>query len=335
MTLKRILPVVIIILLWNSFSMSQGISKIGTTAAPFLQIGVGSRASAMGEAYTAATEDASSIYWNPAAIDCYRNNDVAANYSEWLASMKFMQFSSVLHLDGVGSFGLSVTSLTVPEMVVTTIEEPEGLGTRYDAADLAIGLSFAKKLTDRFSFGGTFKYINRRIWHENASAIAMDFGVAYQLPWKNIRLGMAILNFGSKLKMQGPDAAVLYDSDPSSSGNNDGVIAMQNTKEWALPLSFRFGLAGDVFKNEMHSLILACDYIHPNDNFSSINVGGEYGFMDYFFARVGYKNIMLDDSESGLTYGFGIKYSLLGADYSYVKMKNLGYIQQFSIKLLL
>ena len=76
MTLKRILPVVII-LFWNSFSMSQVTSKIGTTAAPFLQIGVGSRASAMGEAYSAVAEDASAMCWNPSGIDFYNNNDVA------------------------------------------------------------------------------------------------------------------------------------------------------------------------------------------------------------------------------------------------------------------
>jgi len=331
MTLKRILLTVIILAAWNSFALSQGVSKIGTTAAPFLQIGVGSRASALGEAYTAVSQDASAMYWNPSAIDFYTNNDVSFNYSDWFAGMKFMQAGGVLHVDGLGSFGLAVTSFSTPEMVVTTVEEPDGLGTRFDAADLSLGVSYARKLTDRFSFGASFKYISRRIWHESATAIAMDFGITYQLPLKGMQLGMSILNFGSKLKLEGADLAVLYDPDPSSSGNNDQILADQHTKEWALPLSFRFGLSYNAFQTEYHNLLVAADYIHPNDNFSSINLGAEYGFMNYFFARIGYKNLLLEDSEQGLTYGAGVKYFPFGVDYSYIKMKNLGYVQQFSV----
>lgn len=333
MTLKRILPVIIILLSCNSFSLGQGISKIGTTAAPFLQIGAGSRASALGEAYTAVSEDASALYWNPSGIDCYKNNDLSFNYSDWFAGMKYMYAAGVLHLDGIGSFGLSVTSFSTPEMQVTTVDEPDGLGTRYDAADLALGISYAKKLTDRFSFGSTFKYVSRRIWHESATAIAMDFGITYQMPIKNLQIGMAILNFGSKLKMEGSDLAVLYDPDPSSTGNNDQIIADQHTKEWALPLSFRFGASYKAIESEYNHLIIAADYIHPNDNFSSFNVGAEYGFMEYFYARVGYKSIMLEDTEQNMTFGFGVKYFPFGADYSYIKMKNLGYVQQFSLNL--
>ena len=120
----------------------------------------------------------------------------------------------------------------------------------------------------------------------------------------------------------------------TSSGNNDGTLADQHVKEWALPLSFRAGLSYKVFQNEYNSFMLAGDYIHPNDNFSSVNVGGEYGFMNYFFARVGYQHIFLDDSEQGLTFGAGVKYFPFGVDYSYVKMKNLGYVQQFSVNIL-
>jgi len=334
MTLKRILLIVIILTVWNSFSLSQGVSKIGTTAAPFLQIGAGSRATALGEAYTGVSQDASTMYWNPSGIDCYKDNDVIFNYSDWFAGMKYMYAGGVLHLEGIGSFGLAVTSFSTPEMVVTTVDEPDGIGTRYDASDLCLGVSYAKKLTDRFSFGASFKYISRRIWHENASAIAMDFGITYQLPVQGLQLGMSILNFGSKLKLEGSDLAVLYDADPTSSGNNDGTLADQHVKEWALPLSFRAGLSYKVFQNEYNSFMLAGDYIHPNDNFSSVNVGGEYGFMNYFFARVGYQHIFLDDSEQGLTFGAGVKYFPFGVDYSYVKMKNLGYVQQFSVNIL-
>ncbi|RJP66695.1 MAG: hypothetical protein C4539_11035 [Ignavibacteriales bacterium] len=320
------------VLIYCSYTFGQ-VSKVGTTAAPFLQIGVGSRAAALGEAYTSVTDEASSLYWNPASIDFFANNEVQFNYSDWLADMKFLNAIAVLHIDSYGSFGLSVTSLSTPEMVVRTVDYPEGIGSRFDAADIAMGLSYSKKLTDRFAFGATFKYINRRIWNMNANAIAMDFGIIYKLPLDNMQLGMSILNFGSKLQIQGSDAMVYTDIAEDVIGNNTQILSQLMTKEWALPLSLRFGLSYKVIESEQHHLLLASDYIHPNDNFSSLNFGGEYGFLNHFFVRAGYKSLMLDNAEDGLTFGGGIKYAFFGIDYSYVKMKHLKYVQQFSIKI--
>ncbi len=41
---------------------------IGTTSADFLNLPIGARAAAMGGAYTAISEDASGIFWNPAGL---------------------------------------------------------------------------------------------------------------------------------------------------------------------------------------------------------------------------------------------------------------------------
>ncbi|MCL5028188.1 MAG: PorV/PorQ family protein [Bacteroidetes bacterium] len=331
--MKRLILFITAFLIWQSLSWCQEVSKVGTTAAPFLQIGVGSRATALGEAYTAIPEDVNALYWNPSSLDWFTDNQVSFNYSDWFAGMKFINAAGAIHLGEAGSFGISVTSLTTPYMLVTTVDYPDGIGTKFNAADVALGVSYAKKLMDRFSFGATFKYINRRIWEMNASAFAMDLGILYQLPWENIKLGMSILNFGSKLQMQGVDAIVFHDLDPSMAGNNDQIMADLHTKEWDLPLSLRFGLSYQVIKSGDQEVLLAADYIHPNDNFSSVNVGCEYGFMDHFFARIGYKSLGLQDNQEGLSFGGGIKYQFIGIDYAYVKMKYFDYVQQFSVNL--
>ena len=46
--------------------------KTGTTAASFLELGVGSRAVAMGEAYVAIAEGPTAGYWNPAGLGMMR-----------------------------------------------------------------------------------------------------------------------------------------------------------------------------------------------------------------------------------------------------------------------
>ncbi len=331
--MKRILQIVILPLLLSGIVRCQGVSKVGTSAAPFLEIGVGSRATALAGAYTAIADGPESMYWNPAGIDWFSKDAVSFNYSNWFAGEKFLYAAGVLHLGSVGSFGASVTSLSTPYMLVTTVDYPDGVGQQFDAADIALGVTYARKLMERFSFGATFKYIDRRIWEMNANAMAVDFGILYQLPWQNIKLGMSILNFGSQLQMQGVDAVVTHQLDPTITGSNSQILASLYTREWNLPLSLKVGLSYQVLKNRYNEILLAADFVHPNDNYSFSDVGAEYGFMDHVFLRVGYEQLGLVDSQVGLTWGAGLKFASLGVDYSYIKTKYLGFVDQFTVDL--
>ena len=62
-------PVIVLcVLCCTVFLYGQTINRYGTTTANFLEIGIGSGPSAMGEAYVAVANDISSIYWNPAGL---------------------------------------------------------------------------------------------------------------------------------------------------------------------------------------------------------------------------------------------------------------------------
>jgi hypothetical protein len=78
------------------------------------------------------------------------------------------------------------------------------------------------------------------------------------------------------------------------------------------------------------------DAQHPNDNYESINLGGEYVFNDFLAIRGGYKDLFLPDPEFGMTAGFGLKQLVMGNvslkfDYAFEKLVHLGNIQKFSI----
>lgn len=332
--MKRTVPVILIVTLFAFGTASASeVSKRGTSAAPFLQFGVGGRATGMGMAFTAVANDASTMYWNPAGMERLSSGAITFSYMNWIADMSFINAGIVLKAGSVGSFGISVTSLSTEEMLVRTVQEPEGLGWKFDAADMAIGISYAKDLTDRFSFGGAFKYIQRRIWHMEANAIAADFGILYSLPWQGMKLGISITNFGSKLQMQGIDEVKSIDIDPTMAGNNSAVMTQLRAKEWALPLLFRFGLSYELVKTAANTIIIATDYLHPNDNDESVNVGIEYCYNDLLMLRAGYQALFLKNAEEGLTCGFGLKQGGIGLDYSYNTMEHLGYVNQFTVQL--
>ena len=329
----HVLPLLSLLIV-GSASGGDPISKRGTTAAPFLEFGVGPRAVGMGKAFTAIANDATAMYWNVAGLDLLTENEVSFSYMDWIADMDLMYAALVLKAGSAGTFGLSITSLSTPEMLVRTVEQPEGLGWRFDAADLAVGVSYAKTLTDRFTFGGSFKYIQRRIWHMEATAIAADFGILYSLPMQGMKVGMSITNFGSKLQMQGIDAVVATDVDPTMAGNNGAVLSHLRTKEWALPLSFRFGMAYDLIVSAEHTVMVAADYLHPNNNEESANVGVEYVFLETLSLRAGYQSLFMKESEEGLSMGIGLIQSGIGCDYSYGTLEHLGNVHQFAVRIL-
>ena len=67
MKIKAILISILLIAMTVSLVANEPY-RVGTTAANFLEMGVGSAANGMGDAYVAATRDLSSVYWNAAGL---------------------------------------------------------------------------------------------------------------------------------------------------------------------------------------------------------------------------------------------------------------------------
>jgi hypothetical protein len=207
---------------------------------------------------------------------------------------------------------------------VTTVAAPDGTGERWSAADLAVGFTYARRLTDRFSIGGSAKYISERIWNETASNITFDAGLLYVTDFNNMRLGMSMSNFGGDLQLDGRDLYNTVDIDPADAGTNKTLVGKLKTDAWPMPLLFRVGIAMDVINNQTVRGTIAIDALRPSDNTESLNVGGEVGWQDMLFLRGGYISLFAkegpfnkQDQQDGLSLGAGAK----------VKMDGLGSVE--------
>lgn len=313
-----------------------GQSKVGSSAAPFLNIAIGPRAVSMGGAFVATASDVSALYWNPAGASRTETNEAMFTHSNWFADINYNWAGAMLYLEGVGTIGMSVTYLDYGDIEVTTLSEQDGTGQFFTASDMSLALSYAYNLTDRFSIGGNVKYIQQKIWNSSASSIALDLGVLFLSDIYGLRIGAAITNFGGEMTMDGKDLLVQHDIDPNNAGNNDQILAKLQTDDFPLPLTFKIGLAMDLVDLDNHRFTLAADALHPNDNSESVNVGAEYLFYNIIAFRVGYKSLFLDNTEEGFTAGFGIKYNFnpgLGIrfDYAYQNFGILDNTQHFSM----
>jgi hypothetical protein len=314
------------------------VSKVGTTAAPFLEIDVGPRAIGMGGAFVAVANDATALYWNTAGLSRLAKNQMIFLHTAWIADINFDFVGGAFPLGHFGAVGFSITSLTTNEMKVRTIDEPEGTGERFSVGDIAIGIAYAKNLTDRFSIGFQTKYIRQQIWHMTATGLAFDIGTLFTTQFSGMKIGMNVSNFGGKMQMNGKDTFINYDPAPTLEGNNDRIPANLRTGRFPLPLLFRVGIAMDVFRSSGHVLTLAADAAHPNDNTEYINLGVEYSLNDWLFLRGGYKNMFMLDSEEGPTVGIGLKQTInrsvyIQVDYSYQTFGRLLNAQVLSLSL--
>lgn len=330
--MKKYLMIIPIILFIAAPGFAQ--TKVGITAANFLTIPVGARASAMGGAFVAIANDATAAFWNPAGLSRLSRNNVTANYMNWLVGTRVNWFGAGFKF-GESALGITINELDYGEEEITTAVEPNGTGQMWGAQDIAFSLSYAQNLTDQFSFGATVKYVQQKIWHESATAFAFDVGLLFTTQFNGLRIGMNIANFGTDMKMDGKDLLQPVDIDRSNSGNNANIVAKMETDAWALPLFFTVGLGMDAMKTENWKLTMAADATHPNNQSPFINIGAECMWNDLFVVRAGYNSVFKDAAEEGFTLGFGVYYDFgsfsLNVDYGYMDFGIFENISRYSL----
>lgn len=292
-------------------SGGRNVSKAGTSSAVFLQIPIGARAIGMGGAFVGTANDVSSLYWNVAGLATLPRNEALFAHNEWLADTRFDYAALAVPIESIGALGVSFTSLSMDDMLVRTVERPEGTGELFSAGSFAVGVHYARYLSEQFSIGFTAKYIAERIWNMQAQAFALDVGTLFVTNFLNgMRIGAQISNFGTDMKLEGRDTRTFHSIDPNKLGSNDRIPQHIEMDSWPLPLHFQFGIALDALKTDEHLLTLAIDALHPSDNYESLNVGMEYGFNKSFYVRGGYRSLFLQDREGGLSLGAGVFASL-------------------------
>ena len=349
--LKQFCITLIFLLTTFTSVYSQKPIRVGTTAAYFLEYGFGSAGNAMGDAYVSMVNDLSSIYWNPAGLGFMNRSEAMFMYQPWLVDINTSFAAVGLVLPSVGTISLGFISVDYGDMEVTTLAMQEGTGEKFSSSDMAVSFSYARRITNWFSFGASAKYISSNIWHMNAKAFAVDFGVIikthfFSLTGKRehgLNLGMSISNYGTRMKYDGIDLINPIDILPDESGNFRDVPGQFRTQDWELPLIFRIGVSVNPIVTRSNKVTLSLDALHPNNNSESINLGMQYILalpsFGKVFLRAGYKALFMEESQYGLSMGGGLIINLFGnrgikMDYAFRDVGILGGTHGYSISFL-
>ena len=297
-----------LLLCTDSAHGAREFEKVGTIGGQFLKIGIGARATGMGAAFVAVADDPSAAYWNPAGVARLTDRVLAFDTVNWYADIQMLHAAYIFNIPfAPGTFVVQARSVAMEHQPVRSVFRPDGDGTSYDVGDLSLGITYARLLTDKFSTGLTFHYLQSTLATWTANGFAFDFGTLYDTGYRSLKIGMSIQSIGSEMT---------FIEDPVK-----------------LPTIFRVGMAMDLINRGGNRLLASGEFQHPPDNAERGNVGMEYGLGGYAFVRGGWY-FRYDMERYGIGGGVRIPTGAgvrLDADYSYTENRDLPSVHHVSV----
>lgn len=319
--------IIFAIIFWAAISVRAqllpvlGAQRAGITTAEFLKIGVGARANAMAESFAAVGDDAFSLFYNPAGITQFDKDEIAISHSTWFIGLQHDFLGAVYHLDKQNSVGISAISLQSDDMPVTTEYAPTGTGAYFKYSDLAVAATYARKMTNQFSFGLSVRYIYETLGEVKMNGLLIDLGTFYWTGLGTTRFAVAVSNFGGQLTPAGSVELV------------DGTT-VSKFQSFSPPTIFRIGFAFEPYQDEANKVTASAQLNHPADNSENVSLGAEYSFRQSFFLRGGYR-INVDEQKFSVGAGVRVdaKFAAISFDYAFTPYERLGDVHRFSLNL--
>jgi hypothetical protein len=315
---KNIFRILLMLIFLVSCTFSQDdelyypdFKKVAQAGFKFLSIGVGARQTAMGDAAVTEMGDASALFWNPAGIAAIDRVSVFVDHTSWLIDTNLSSAAAVLPLGQYGNLGISALMMDYGTIQGTRIsnnnigyEDTETL----EPGSYSIGLTYGRRLTERFQFALTSKFAAEDLVAMDLNALAFDFGTIFYTGAHGMHIGFTIQNFVFK--------ELHYINE-----------------EFMLPLTFRVGFSADVTSlagiSSDHSKVnLVLEGAKPRDFSERVHAGLEYKYGSLIALRGGYR---FNYDEGGLTFGVGLGIKTFDVGFSYADFGSmLGNVSRIS-----
>ena len=298
----------------------------------FLSVGTSSRASALGEAFTAIGSGSESMFYNPSGLtNVTKDFDITLNYTNWIADIKYISGGVAWNLGTYGVVGFNMLTVNYGVINGTSLIGPDegdlyplgykDNGELNNVGAYAVGLSYAKAISEEFSIGGNIKIAGQNLGESNfgstvkennATKLVFDAGVRYSTGFKGFVFGMSIRNFSTNVKRE--------------------------EIEEQLPLLFSLGAAVNVMDvvdeefAETNPVLLEIDFLHPNNYSERVNMGLEYKFQQMIAVRLGYQtNRDLASWSAGLGFNTSISDYDIEVGYSYSRFEFFDSVSRISL----
>lgn len=330
------------------------LAQVGGSAVVFLKIEPDSRAAGMGNAGVALADNASAMFWNPAGLAFQQGTELGLTHSNWLPEFNAGLFYEYLvakhHVPGWGTFGGHLTYLFLGKHDGRDAQNnPTGEFTSYD---LALGASYGFKIGDHFGLGTSLRFIYSNLapgqvvgTQETKAGVATAFDIAalYKAPTvvlgstdMKFSMGFNLANMGPKIQYSDSEQA-----DPIPTNLRVGYAFTFEFDEYN-----KITVVNDFNKDLIHvdstgadpfyeALFSSWSAVEVRSNavneeeaeYKSLSVldqmtigtGLEYWYNNLFAIRGGYfYENPLNGNRKFLTLGAGVRYNIIGVDFSYI-----------------
>jgi hypothetical protein len=297
---------------WSLLFLASGIQQpasvfaAGTTGAEFLNLGAGARAAAMGDAFTAVSDNATAIFWNPAGLSLLRWREAYFSHQVWIENVR-MSRVAYAHpaLGGTWAAGL----VRLGSGALQGRDEQDRVTGEFEVVNQAVSVGYGRRFGDRFSAGAAATAFQEKVDDAQGAGFVGTAGALFDLPLEDqtVRWGAAVKNVGGK-------------SGPAEKSDS--------------PSALHLGVS-DRLLNE--TLILSAEGVLPAEGDWKTSLGGEILVGGYFTLRAGYR-FQRDDTTGlgGVTAGLG---AVVPAgwdtviDYAYAGQGDLGISHRVSLSL--
>jgi len=307
--------------IWLSLPSSLDAATVrkGQVGFRFLENPVSAEAIGRGALGVVLTRNANTVFWNPAGLGWLDGRmDFDANYTNGIADINHSSVAAALKL-GNTSY-LSVDGLFMDYGTLNgTVRAENDQGFEetggFSPNAYALGISFAQRVSNRFSYGVRLKYAKQ------------DLGTA----WIGNMVDSSLVKSKKSYALGEPtlDVGAIYDF--QAYGLRFGAVMKNVSREvryeddrFPLPYAVSFSLSFQPlsFFSESaisKSLVFGFETEHPRDSKERLKFGAEYYVQNSLILRGGY---MDNFDERGLTFGLGVRppeyfHSRIRVDYAY------------------
>ncbi len=273
----RLIPVIILLFLLIN---SPHLTAQNIQGANFLKLTIGSRAQAMGGAFTAISNDINGLYYNPAGAAFTFQPALMFYHAQWLEDISVENVSFILPLHKRLRMTGGFTFLHLPKIDRYEID-PVGQSPIQDGSfqvyDMVAQVGFSYRLSWDISLGVTGKFLQERLDQVSAQSFAFDLGILYRAPIDFLSIGFAVQNLGPQIQ---------YESSREK-----------------LPLTYRVGMA---YQLPYNAVSISVDGVKSLEEDWKIYPGIELDFLNTFSFRTGYQ--ITQNSAGEYTVGLGLNW---------------------------
>ncbi len=329
--MRRIVLFSTLLMFFCSSALLAGKSKVGTTAYPFLKIGVGAKALSMGGAFVGLADDESAVYYNPAGLVGLQTKALSASYMNYVADI---QSGNIMFVLPRGTTAMaedeyayieegeeqrtpdskSALALAITYLSYGTIDETNSSGQvigDFSGSDMAFTLGYANKIASQISVGANVKFIYQKVDEFSSQGLAADLGLLYRLKDGRTNVGFSASNLGVQLS------------------------GLSEEHKDPLPILVRAGLSHELREIP---ITVSGEGVLPSDNDLYGAIGVEFHPNLPIALRVGYSSFGSNyktngdkDNTAGFSFGAGFLFPKIKIDYAFLPYADLGSLHRVNL----